>query len=93
MYGSVWEALSDVRECQEDLPNVLKWSGGPSGCPGVVGSVSRMSGSDWKTLPVVREWWAALPDVRKWSGVPLECVGMVGGPPGCPGVVGRPTQM
>ena len=26
MYGSDRQALSDVRECQEDLPNILKWS-------------------------------------------------------------------
>ena len=27
--------------------------------------------------------WETLPDVREWSG----------GPPRCPGVVGRPSQM
>ena len=49
------------------LPKVLKWSGGPSGCPGVVGRPSWMSGSG-------RE---ALPDVREWSGGPPGCPGVV----------------
>ena len=35
MFGSGREALLDIRE----------WSGGPPGCPGVVGRSSRMSGS------------------------------------------------
>ena len=43
----------------------------------------RLSGSGWETLPDVREWWKALPDVREWSG----------NPPGCPGVIGKPSQM
>ena len=79
------ETLSDVRECREELPNVLKWSEGPPECPRVVGSVSRMSGRGWEILPVVREWWEALPDVRKLSIGPL---GSSGGTPGCPVLVG-----
>ena len=60
---------------QEALPNVREWSGGPPGCPGVVGMSSQMSGSGQESLSDVRE---ALPDVRVWSR----------GPPGCPRVVG-----
>ena len=78
MYGSDREALSDVRECQEDLPNVLKWSGGPSECAGVVGSVSRMSRSGWEALPNVQEWREAFPDVQEWSGGSLECPEVIG---------------
>ena len=88
---------------QETLPDDREWSGGPpdvrellgdsSGCPGVVGrlsrmslrggSPSRMSGSCRETLLDACEGWGALPDVRQLSG----------GPPGCPGVVGSPSQM
>ena len=57
MSGSGREALPDVRE----------WSGGPPGCPGVVGRPTRMSGSGreaisngWEALMDGRE---ALPDV------------------------------
>ena len=42
-----------------------------------------MSGSGLEALPDVREWSGALPDVRQWSG----------GPPGCPGMVERPSGM
>ena len=45
----------------------------------------------------------ALPDVREWSRVSFGCLGVVealtdirewsGGPPRCPGMVGRPSQM
>ena len=49
-----------------------------------------MTGSDREAIPDVREWSASLPDVpvafpdvQEW----------LGGPPGCPGVVGRPSRM
>ena len=42
-----------------------------------------MSGSGQVVLPDVREFLEALPDVQELSGVPH----------GCPGVVGRPSQM
>ena len=81
----VWEwleALSDVRELLRGPPKSL---GGPPGCPGVVGSLSRVSGCGRETLPDVREWSegplecpGGLEDVREWSE----------GPPGCPGMVG-----
>ena len=45
---------------------------------GVVGMSSRMSGSG-------REF---RPNVPEWSRGPHSCSG---GPPGCPGVVGRPS--
>ena len=49
MSGSGRLAHLDVRE----------WSGGPAGCPGVVGRPSRMSGCDQEALPDDRE---PLPD-------------------------------
>ena len=39
-----------------DLPDVREWSGGPPGCPGVVGRSSRKSGRSREDLPDVREW-------------------------------------
>ena len=45
MSGSGREALTDDRE----------WSGGPLGCPVLVGRASRMSGSFCEALPDVRE--------------------------------------
>ena len=62
MFGSVREALPDVREA---LLNVRKWSGGPPGCPGVVGRTSRITGIGWQALPNVR---VAFSDLREWSG-------------------------
>ena len=60
---------------------------------GVVGRLSRMSESGQEAFPDVRKWSGdprmfrsgreSLADVREWSG----------GPPGCPGVVGRPSKM
>ena len=49
-----------------------------------------MSGSCREALSVVLE---ALPDVRVWSGGPLRYPECSEGPPGCPGEVGRPSQM
>ena len=43
----------------------------------------RMSGSCRETLLNVPDWWEAFPDIQQWSR----------GPPECPGVVGRPSQM
>ena len=39
---------------REALLDVLEWSGGPHGCPLVVGSPSRMSGNGRDDLPDVR---------------------------------------
>ena len=77
------EALKDVRE----------WSGGPRGCPGVIGRPSRLSGSDWDALPNVRESSGVVCDVREWSGGPPGCPGEVAMPSRCPEVIGRPSQM
>ena len=65
--SDVQEALSDVRECSE----------GPPGCPGVVGSVSRMSGDGSEPLRMSGSGRENLPDVREWSGEPVECPGVV----------------
>ena len=40
-----WEAFPNVQQWSGDLPDVQVWSGRPLGCPGMVGSPSRMSGS------------------------------------------------
>ena len=45
MSGSGRDAITDVRE----------WTGGPTKCQLVVGSLSRMSGSDWEALQNVWE--------------------------------------
>ena len=39
---------------RETLPDVPEWSGGPSGCPVLVGLPFRMSGSGQQSLPDVR---------------------------------------
>ena len=46
---------------QEALSNIREWSGGPTGCPGVVGRPSLLSWSGRETLPYV---WEPLPDDR-----------------------------
>ena len=38
---------------RESLKDVQEWSGGPPGCPGVVGRPSRISGSYREVLPYV----------------------------------------
>ena len=73
MTGSGSVALGDVQE----------WSGGPPGCPRMVGRPSRMSGCGWDDLVDLRVRLDALGDVREWS----EC------PWGFPGVVGRPFRL
>ena len=50
------EALPDVRSDQGALMDIQEWSKGPPGCPGVVGSLSRMSKSGRETFPDVWEW-------------------------------------
>ena len=85
--GSGRESLSDVRERSEDFRVVREWSGDLPGCPGVVGSLSRMSrrparmsGNVRKAFPDV---WEALSAVRERSRSSL----------GCPGVVGRLSRL
>ena len=39
---------------RETLPDVQEWSVGPPGCPGVVGSPSRMTWSGREAIPNVR---------------------------------------
>ena len=78
---------------QEALSVVWEWLGDPSECPGVVDWPSHMSRSGREVLPNVRERFGgcadirgnqgALPDVREW----LE------DPPGCSGVVRRPSLL
>ena len=104
MSGSGREALSHY---QKTCLNVRERSGGPPGCPGVVGSPTRMFESGRAVLTYVR-------DVREWSGSPLGCPGVVRrsssmsgsgrealpdvwersrGLPGYPGVLGRPSWL
>ena len=95
MYGSGQQSLSNVREWSGDLhecperpsgcPRVVErrvlreWSGGPPGCPGVVGGPYGFCGSGRETLPNGREVVGrpsgfcgsgreALSDVQEWSG-------------------------
>ena len=53
MFVSVRKTLTDV---QESLLDIRKWSGGPPGCPRVVGRPTRMSGSGREALLDVWEW-------------------------------------
>ena len=72
------------------LPDVRDCSGRPPGCPGVVGSLSRMSrrlggppgclGEDGRPSRMSGSDRKSIPDVREWSE----------DTPGCPSVVGRP---
>ena len=58
VFGRPFRMFGSVREA---LPDVWEWTGGPSGCPGVVGSPSWMSRSVQKAHPHAQE---ALSDVR-----------------------------
>ena len=59
------------------LPKVLKWSGGPLGCPIVFGRPSRMCGSCERPSRMSGNGQDAILDVREWSGGPLKCHGSV----------------
>ena len=91
MSGSGPEALPGVveisarksRSGREAIPDVRKLSGGPYGCPAVVGRHSQMSGSGGRHSWVTVSGLETLLDVHEWSG----------DPPGCPGVVERPSRM
>ena len=67
MSGSGREALADVREWLESLPDVRGSSGLPPGCPGVVGSPSRVVGRPTQMFGRDQE---SLSDVRERSGGP-----------------------
>ena len=86
MSGSTREALPDVRETVQVvwmwLGDPPGFPGAPTGCPVVVGCLSRMSKSGWEAHPDDREWSLALQDVQKWSGGPSGYSGVVGRPPG-----------
>ena len=110
MYGSSRLALPDVRGnpvhvvrrlpiVREAIADVRKWSGGPSGCPAVVGSLYRMSVRPSRIFESGQE---TLPDVRGLVGSPTRMSGCAwktlpdywewsGGSLGCAVVVGRPS--
>ena len=67
MSGSSRETIPAVWEWWEALPDVLKWSGDPLGCPAVVGSHCWMYRNAWETLP----------NVREFSGGPPGCPAVV----------------
>ena len=67
MSGSGRDDLPDVREWSVEPPDFREWTGGPLGCPGVVGRPSRMSRGGRESLP---NGW-------EWTGVPPECPGVV----------------
>ena len=49
--------------CQDALPDVRKWSGGPPGCLGVVETSFRMSECGRESPGICRSGREALPDV------------------------------
>ena len=59
------------------ISEVRKWSGGPPGGPGVVGSPFQSSGSGRETLS---EGPDVQLEVREWLGGPQGGAGMVGWP-------------
>ena len=63
MSGSVRKAIPDVREA---LSDVQECSEGPPRCPGVVGSVSRMSGSGSESLRMSGSGRETLSNVWEW---------------------------
>ena len=81
MSGNGREALPDDQVCLEGLTggqeahlDVRKWSGGLHGCPGVVGSPSRMSKSGrealtggWDSSQMTGSGRETLPHVQEWS--------------------------
>ena len=79
---------------RQALPYVREWSGGPPGCPGMVGMPSRMSGSGQEAFSDFRDWSGGLRgDVAGPHGGLEVPPGGLGGPPGGPGVVGKPSRM
>ena len=98
------EAFPDVREwsnVREGLSTTPGHSGGPPGCPGVVGRSDRLSRSGRETLPDVPDCSVDPPGCSGVVGWPyrmsmsgrefLPDVEVVGGPYGYPGVVGDPS--
>ena len=60
---------------REILPDVMEWSGGPSGCPRVVGRPSRISGSGREAFLDVREWSGSPPEYPRVVGMPSRMSG------------------
>ena len=50
----------------EALPDVREGSGGPPGCPEVIGRPSQMSRRGREALLDIWEWSGDLPDVFEW---------------------------
>ena len=65
--------------CRESLMDVRDCSGGPPGCPGVVGRPYQLYGSGERPSRKTGSCRYFLPDVRELSGVPP---GRSGGQPG-----------
>ena len=61
---------------REDLGDVWEWSGGPFGCPEVVGRPSGMSGSNREVSGMSGRGREVLSAVWEWSGVPLGYPGV-----------------
>ena len=71
------------RSGRESIPNVRDRSGGPPGCPRVVGSLPRCPGVFNRHSWMSGSGREVLPDDRNRPE----------GPPTCPGVVERPSRM
>ena len=70
---------------REVLPDIREWSGGPPGCPGLLGSSYRFRYDSTEFPGVVgrpsrmsESGREALPDVREWSGDSSWCSRVVG---------------
>ena len=82
---------------QETLPNGREWLRGSPKYARVVrrpsrkfGSVREAHSNVRETLPNFREWSRGPPEGAEWSANLSKCPG---GPPGCLGLVGRPSRM
>ena len=93
MSGSGLEALPDVRKWSRGLPGYPEWPGGPPKILGVVDRPSRMSECGRNALPEVWEGAKDFPDVREWCKALTYVRESSGDPPGCPGVVERPSRI
>ena len=78
---------------REAPSDVLKWSGDPPGCSGVVGRSSRIYKSVLHALPYLWEWSGGPPEFPKVVGGLGDLREWSESPPRCPGVFVRAYRM